>query len=264
MKKYPRYIGESARVEVTMEGAISFKEILLILKKRWKLILLTTLFAASVMGTISYYLLTPIYEASTQILVNQKDSNIQLDSSQMRSSIELINTYSVIIKSPIILEKVIERLDLPQSVEQLDQKITINSKGGSQVFSLTVTDSSPIRAVEISNAVSEIFQHDIRGIMNVDNVNILAKAEIKENPIPVSPVPKLNIAVAMVLGLIVGAGLALLLEYLDNTLRNSHDVEVYLGLPVLGSINKITNEKVKKKSPIQRVEVRALESQIEK
>ncbi|MDP9739945.1 YveK family protein [Peribacillus frigoritolerans] len=226
-----------------MEETISIQDIFKTLKKRWKLIMLLTLIAALVSGSISYFLLTPVYQSSTQILVNQKQSENQLDSIQIKSNIDMINTYSVIIKSPAILEKVIDELELDQSVDQLSQKITINSQENSQVFSLTVQDSNPAKAVEIANTVSSIFQKEIKDIMNVDNVSILAKAEIKENPTPVKPNPLLNIAIAVVVGLMAGIGLAFLLEYLDNTIKDEDDIERLLDLPLLGSIQKISQHK---------------------
>ncbi|MFS0603750.1 YveK family protein [Peribacillus frigoritolerans] len=226
-----------------MEETISINDIFKTLKKRWKLIMLLTLIAALISGTISYFLLTPVYESSTQILVNQKKSENQLDSNQIQSNIDMINTYSVIIKSPAILEMVIDELDLKLSVEQLSGKITINSQENSQVFSLTVQDSNPTQAVEIANTVSSTFQKEIKDIMNVDNVSILAKAEIKENPTPVKPSPLLNIAIAVVLGLMAGIGLAFLLEYMDNTIRDEKDIETLLDLPLLGSIQKISQHK---------------------
>ncbi|MDR4925428.1 Wzz/FepE/Etk N-terminal domain-containing protein [Peribacillus simplex] len=226
-----------------MEETISIKDVFQTLKKRWKLITLLTLIAALISGTISYFLLTPVYQSSTQILVNQKQSKNQLDSTQIQSNIDVINTYSVIIKSPAILEKVIYDLELEQSVDQLSQKITINSQENSQVFSLTVQDSNPSKAVEIANAVSGTFQKEIKDIMNVDNVSILAKAEVKENPTPVKPSPLSNIAIAVVIGLMAGIGLAFLLEYMDNTIRDEKDIETLLDLPILGSIQKISQRK---------------------
>ncbi|WP_347939987.1 Wzz/FepE/Etk N-terminal domain-containing protein [Peribacillus simplex] len=223
-----------------MEETISIKDIFKTLKKRWKLIMLLTLIAALISGTISYFLLTPVYQSSTQILVNQKQSENQLDSNQIQSNIDMINTYSVIIKSPAILEKVNDELKLDQSVEQLSEKITINSQENSQVFSLTVQDSNPTEAVEIANTVSETFQKEIKDIMNVDNVSVLAKAEIKDDPTPVKPDPVLNIAIAVVVGLMAGIGLAFLLEFMDNTIKDEDDIERLLELPILGSIQKIT------------------------
>lgn len=226
-----------------MEETISIQDIFKTLKKRWKLIMLLTLSAALISGSISYFLLTPVYESSTQILVNQKKSENQMDFNQIQSNIDMINTYSVIIKSPAILEKVIDELELDQSVDQLSEKITINSQENSQVFSLTVNDSNPTKAVEIANTVSSTFQKEIKDIMNVDNVSILAKAEIKENPTPVKPNPLINIAIAVVVGLMAGVGLAFLLEYMDNTIRDEKDIETLLDLPLLGSIQKISQHK---------------------
>lgn len=82
-----------------MEETISITDIFKTLKKRWKLIMLLTLIAALISGSLSYFLLTPIYQSSTQILVNQKQSENQLDSTQIRSNIDMINTFSVIIKA---------------------------------------------------------------------------------------------------------------------------------------------------------------------
>ncbi|MGG1573173.1 YveK family protein [Fictibacillus sp. NRS-1165] len=247
-----------------MEETISLKEIFLTLKKRWKLIVLFTVLATVISGLISFYVLTPVYEASSQILVNQKRAKQTVDYNQVQSNVELINTYSVIIKSPAILEKVKSQLDLPQSVNELDQKITVNSQENSQVFSLTVQDTSAAQAANIANTLAETFQKEIKNIMNVDNVTVLSKAAVKEHPTPVKPRPLLNIAIALVFGLMAGVGLAFLLEYLDNTLKTEQEIETLLELPVLASIPKIdfAHGKVLKMNNQQRVGSENFESQI--
>lgn len=229
-----------------MEEIISIKDIFNTLKKRWILIVLITVGAALVSGSISYFVLTPVYQASTQILVNQKDTENQLDVTKLSSNVEIIKTYSVIIKSPAILEKVIDQLDLDQSVTSLSSMMTINSQDNSQVFSLTVENSNPALAVTIANTVSETFQKEIKNIMNIDNVSILAQANLPDNPAPVAPNSLLNIAIAVVVGLMAGIGLAFLLDYLDNTVKDSKELETLLNLPVLGSIRKFDKSTQKK------------------
>ena len=243
-----------------MEETVSLKNIFTTLKKRWLLILFITMTSTLISFIISYFILTPTYEASTQILVNQKNSENQLDVTQLSSNVDLINTYSVIIKSPVILEKVIEKLNIKQSTVELNQKIRVSSEENSQVFSLTVEDNNAARAVEIANEVSETFQKEIQGIMNVDNVNILAKAELEEDPIPVKPNPIINMAIATVLGFMAGVGLVFLLEYLDNTFKDAHEVEAYLGLPVIGSIQEFPEEKGNKSSKAQVLRGETIES----
>jgi Capsular polysaccharide biosynthesis protein len=54
---------------------------------------------------------------------------------------------------------------------------------------------------------------------------------------PVKPNKKLNVLLAFVVGLMAAVGLAFLLEFLDNTIKTSSDVEELLGIPVLGVIS---------------------------
>ena len=69
------------------------------------------------------------------------------------------------------------------------------------------------------------------------NIQTMDKALVPQNP--VSPNKKLNIAIALFLGLMVSVGIVFLLEYLDNTIKTENDVEKYLHLPILGIIPKI-------------------------
>lgn len=228
-----------------MEGTFSLMDIVKTLKKRWNLILLTTLLAGLIGMIVSFYILKPVYEASTQILVNQNSSDAPIDIRLLQGNVDLINTYSVIIKSPAILEKVIDTLNLKQSVAELNENLIIKSQENSQVFTLVVEDREAAEAVKIANAVSEIFQKEIPNIMNVNNVSILAKAELNEKPVPVKPNALLNIAISTAAGLLAGIAFSLVLDLLDNTLRDDKDVAVYLGLPVLGSIKEISKNDIK-------------------
>ncbi|MED3936484.1 YveK family protein [Priestia megaterium] len=223
-----------------MEETISLKELFQTLKKRLWLIALITIIAAIVSAVISFFVITPIYESKTQILVNQTKSDQQLyTGNEVQTNIQLINTYNVIIKSPAILDKVKSELDLDRTVEELNNQVTVISAKDSQVVEISVQDPSPHVAAQIANKTAEVFKTQISKIMKVDNVSILSKAEVKDNVSPVKPQPLLNIAIAIVVGLMVGVGLAFLLEYLDNTIKTEQDIETILDLPVIGAITNI-------------------------
>ena len=78
--------------------------------------------------------------------------------------------------------------------------------------------------------------------MNVDNVAILAEATISDNPTPIKPQPILNMLIGLVVGLMVGVGLAFLLEYMDNTIKTEQDIENLFNVPVLGVIPIVSNK----------------------
>ncbi|QJX64165.1 capsular biosynthesis protein [Niallia circulans] len=224
-----------------MEETISLKELFDTLKKRIVLIISLTLVAMIISGVVSYFIITPEYKSSTQILVNQQDQdNASLyGTNAVQTNIQLIGTYSGIIKSAAILNNVKEDLNLDMSVAELNSKITVENDQGSLLMTLSVTDTNPKLALEIANKTAEVFEKEIKNMMSVDNVKVLPLAEDQENQAPISPNPPLNIVIAAVVGLLIGIGLAFLLEYIDNTVKTEQDIEKLLGLPVLGAITRI-------------------------
>src|SRR5207245_8867644 len=60
---------------------------------------------------------------------------------------------------------------------------------------------------------------------------------------PVRPNVPATIGVAIALGLALVLGLAFLLDYLDNTIKSSEDIESVLGMAFLGLIPKIADDK---------------------
>jgi len=220
-----------------MEETISLQELFQVLKKRAKLIVSITIIAALAMGVFSSFFITPMYQASSQILVNQSESENNLyNSNQVSTNVQLINTYNVIIKSPAVLQTVIRELDLDLTIEELDERISVSSANNSQVMNIDVKDESFLTAANIANKTAQVFKGKIVDIMNVNNVTILSKAQVKGDESPVSPNTLLNVAIALVVGLMAGIGLAFLLEYLDNTFKTEKDIEKHLELPILGVI----------------------------
>lgn len=239
-----------------MEGRdsiLDLKEIVETIKKRIVLILSITLIAVLGSGIVNYFLITPIYETKTEILVNKENNANSINNIDIQTNVNLINTYNVIIKSPRILDLVGDQMGLSEGQKAgLSGKIKVDSVKNSQVISVTVDDSSQARAVLIANTLAEIFCQQIPTIMNINSSNANAKilTPAKENPnaAPIKPNKTFNVAVAFVVGLLVGVGLAMILEYLDNTIKTERDIEKVLELPILGAVPRIQESKSKKKS----------------
>ncbi|WP_404330381.1 YveK family protein [Mesobacillus maritimus] len=227
-----------------MEETISLKELLQTLRKRLALILAITLTAVIISGVVSFFFLTPIYQASTQILVNKKsEDQLYYNSNELQTSMQLINTYQRILTSPRILDIVANELNLDMDGKQLIGKVTVQTDD-SQVMNISVQDENPQQAVDIANTIASVFTKEVIDIFEVDNVSVLWTAEVADAQSPVKPQPMLNIAIALVVGLMAGVGLAFLLEYLDNTVKNEQDVEKVLELPILGVISVIDEAKM--------------------
>lgn len=232
-----------------MEETISLKELFHILKKRLAMILVIAFGAAIVSAIISFFFMTPIYQSSTQILVNQKkQEGAMIQAGEVQTNIQLTNTYKVIIKSPVILDQVNEKLNLNMTAQALAGKINVTNEKDSQVISVTVDDKEPNVSRDIANTTAEVFKSEVAKIMSIDNVTVLSRAEVTENQSPIKPAPMLNVIIAFIVGLMAAIGLAFLLEYLDNTVKKEEDVEKLLGLPVLGIVARMDEETTNLKS----------------
>ncbi len=227
-------------------------ELLAIIRKRVWIILTVTILAGVISAIISYFFMTPIYQASTQILVNNSEKNQEngYRITDIDRDLKLVETYSVIIKSPRIMDLVLQQLGLTTSLDSLTDKVSVSRVKNSQVISITVQDKNHEQAVKIANTIAEVFRQQIFTIMNVDNVQILAIAKIENDLAPVKPKPLINIVIAVFVGMMISTIIVFLLEYFDKYFHSEREVERILRLSVLGSIpvNLESHPRFEKKS----------------
>ncbi|WP_088228899.1 Wzz/FepE/Etk N-terminal domain-containing protein [Desulfosporosinus sp. FKB] len=223
-----------------MEEEIDLRQYWEVLKKRWLIVITIPLIAALTSGIISYFIIKPVYQASTTLIVGKKATEEgaaaaqMLDNNVLLANQQLAKTYATIARSRTVEENVINDLNLTMTVEQLDKLISVDQVNTTEVLEIKVDNTDPKQAASIANAMVSEFSKAVIEIKKVDSVSIVDKAVPPD--IPVKPKKSLNIAIAFVVGLMAAVGMAFLLEYFDNTVKTSQDVETLLGIPVLGVI----------------------------
>ena len=150
------------------EETISLRELFALLKKRLSLILIITVLATVISGVVSYSFLKPVYQASTQILVSQAaaGSIASIAGMSFDNDAKYIETYNVILKSPYILDQVVEELNLKTTAQSLNGDINVTQEGKSQVVSISVQNQNPAEAVLIANEIAKVFQREISKLMH--------------------------------------------------------------------------------------------------
>lgn len=217
------------------EYEIDLLEIFEMLKSRWLLIVSLTCSAIIISGVLSFFVLTPQYETGTTLIVSYKAADSSLmNYNDLQMSQKLAATYSEIVKSERIADIVIEELDLKMMASELNKKISVSQVGSTEILKITVKDEDPQLAALMANKVSQVFQREINKMMEVDNVSTIDVAKVPEHP--VSPNKMMNIAIAGLLGMMVGVGLVFVLAFLDRTYKTPTEVERYLDLPLIGAI----------------------------
>ena len=237
-----------------MEEEISLVELFSILRKHIRIIILTTVFSTLIAFIYTFFVATPKYQSSTEILVSHSTDSTTTSVTQqdINTSIQLINTYSDIIRNDVILDPVIEDLNLSSSTSQLRDNITVQTQNNSQVFSIQVENENPYLASEIANTTAGFFQEKIFEIMNVDNVTIISRATPNVNQ--VAPNNMLNMVIGILLGGMLGIGIVFIYELTDNTVKSVEYIEKTTGWNNLGEVNIFSKNDLIVKTPLPKTQ----------
>lgn len=225
-----------------MEEEISLVELFTILKQKRNTILLLSIFGLLLSGVYTFFLVTPTYESSSRIVVNQTQNTSQsITNTDIQTNLNLINTYQSIIKEPIILENVLATTANNITIGELRNKISVQTEANSLVFGISVKDENPYVAADLANAVANSFEEKIGDILDVQSVTILSEAV--PNLTSVSPNTIMNLVIGLVIGLFSGVGIAFLLEFMDKRVKDAKIIEE-LGWTNLGAVLEMSVSEV--------------------
>ncbi|EOH94895.1 YveK family protein [Enterococcus pallens] len=231
-----------------MEETISLGEIFDILKKRIGMILVSTLAGILIAGAVTFFIITPKYSASTQMIVQSSaaenpNTNLQND---INGNVLLINTYKDMITGDLVIDTARDQLQAENNYsltsEDLRDMIAVEQSQNSQMFQVIATAQHPQEAAVIANKVSQIFQDKAQEVLGVSKVTITSNAQTPTKP--VSPNNKLNLVIGAALGIMLGIGIAFLLELLDKTVKDERFVIETLDLPILGQVTEMNKKEL--------------------
>lgn len=229
------------------EVEIDLREIFAVLLDKLAIIALAAILGAVVAFTYTKLMISPTYQSKTQMYVmnNTSSSNESIKNTDLVSSSYLTKDYMVLAKSNPVLEKVIADLGLDMTTSELSGKISISTPTDTRILTIAVTDTDPMMAKKIADAVREAAKLQIQAVMGMETVNTVEEANLPESAI--GPNVKLNILIGFVLGFIIAVAAVIIRYMLDDTIKAQEDVEKYLGLSVLGLIPELESADSKKK-----------------
>ncbi|MDN0187784.1 Wzz/FepE/Etk N-terminal domain-containing protein [Staphylococcus arlettae] len=173
------------------------------------------------------------YVATTQLLINQKENTHQ-NVQDIQSNIQLINTYSEIVKSPRILGKVAKELKGQYEADEIKNFLNVTNQANTQVLNISIFHNDKEVAEQLANTVANVFKKEIPKIMKVDNVSLLSSATKTGHQ--VAPNVPLNLFIGWASGLLILCIIIFIKEITDKRIKSEQDVYDQMNLPVLGSI----------------------------
>ena len=226
------------------ENTISLQEIAYALKKRWKLIVLITIAATLVSAILSFFVIKPKYEATTKLFIGKQESqdNNAYNNNDVMMYQQLMKTYAQLVKTSDLVTKAVKRADLDynqKDIKGILNNLNATPSAETQILDLSYKGGNPKDVLKLTEAITNEFIAESKELIPNGNVQVIQKPQLPEHP--VSPNKTLNILIAFILGLMVGVGVVLLLEYLDNTFKSREDLEKTLDLPIIGTIPDYNN-----------------------
>lgn len=227
------------------ENTISLQEVAYALKKRWKLIALITIAATLVSAILSFFVIKPQYEATTKLFIGKQETtqeNASYNNNDVMMYQKLMKTYAELVKTSDLVTKAVKSANLDynqKEIKKILNNLSVAPSADTQILDLSYKGENPKEVLKVTEAITNEFISESKELIPNGNIQVIQKAQLPEHP--VSPNKKLNILIAFVLGLMVGVGVVLLLEYLDNTFKSREDLEKTLELPIIGTIPDYDN-----------------------
>jgi len=204
------------------------KAYLQILLRKWWIVVPVFLITL-ISGIVFTYMQTPQYSATTTYLVVPSSSFT--DRSSFASGLDMLGrrdeiatTFAEIASSGRIKKLATDSLSLPSSRDYL---VRSRLRAGTNIIEVIVEGPDPVVVRGLANAVGASLEEFVQGLYEVFALIPLDQAAIPTSPI--RPNIPLNLAVATALGLILGAGLAFLSEYLEAPLISAVSVNILDG-----------------------------------
>ncbi len=227
------------------EMEIDLSELFMTLLAKVPLMAAAGIFAALVVFLTAKFALEPSWQSTTRIYVLAKQDNTMVTYNDLQTGTQLTKDYAELICSRFVLEEVIERLGLGLSYDQLKDNVSVSSPSDTRIIAISVTDSDPVRAMRVANAVREAAAAHIQNVMDIEAVNVVETADlpaVKSGP----AVGKMTM-LGGALGAFAVAAVAVAACLFNDRIRTSEDVERYLNLSTLAVIPLNEGERKKKK-----------------
>lgn len=198
------------------------------IKKYWFIIFILSISIGALNGYKTYTSFVPIYQTSTTLLMHYNRGEGATVSSDFSVGSGVITTLNAMLSSNSM------RTQIQEQVGSANLGSISLSQSDGILMTLTVSHTDPNLAADVANVTANVLLEMVSDMMKDINLSLLDPA-----PTP-SIIGQMNlsksIVIGMIAGIILGVGVALLLEFLDMTIRSPKEVEDILEIPVIAII----------------------------
>ena len=221
---------------------INLRDLLSYFKKHLVLFVVMVLFVVSAGTIYSVFIQKPEYKAQATVILSSDKSKTTIQN-EINANKNLIDTYTEVVKSHRVLDRVRSEMQINDSYEQLVKKVTVASLKDTEIISISVVDLDKYHSYSLANKIADTFTDEISQIYNDKSVNVLDRAVEPQKPYNVDIIKQEAIYAAA--GIILATAVIFLMFYFDRTIKTTEQIEQLFKLPIFGKVRKLETEKQK-------------------
>jgi succinoglycan biosynthesis transport protein ExoP len=221
---------------------VELRQYLRMMRGQWPLIavaLLVCLLSAAFLTRQS----RPIYQSITKLLVLSRSARADPGESYQGELLAKarVRTYADLVTSPTVMQGVIERLQLRDSVGNLQSRVRITIPEDTTLIMVTADAASPWLARATAEAVAEEFSRYVDGLeqARAKSAELLTVTPVQAATLPEGPIGPhhlMDLILGGLAGLALGLAAAVLREVVDGRVRDEADVARLIQAPVFSSV----------------------------
>lgn len=181
----------------------------------------------------------PLYTTYTTIILtksNETQTGTTITQNDILLNQKLVETYSKIIKSKLVLEQVISETGVTYTAEELSENVNVEAYENTEMLKISVTDQDPELAASIANSIAQVFSGEIAKIYQINNISVVDVAvtpeEVSNNTL------KRDLLLALFISIFGTIGVVFVVYYFDDTVKLTDNLEEEIGMPVVAKVFK--------------------------
>ena len=229
------------------EDTIDLMEIFRALRKRWYWIILAAVVFGAAFGAYGKFLVKDAFQAEASMCII--DSNKEVSMSDVQLGSALTGDYEGIIKSRVVLNKVIENLKLDLTYKQLYNMVSVENPDSTRILKIYVTALMAPEAVDIANEILSVSIGEIPHVLGSSTPTVLDQAD----ELFVENTRRSVVSYALIgvlAGIVIACGIVAVSVITNTSIKSEEDIQKCSGLSVLGAIPDYKGGKKKKKTKV--------------
>ncbi|EOU1702920.1 YveK family protein [Clostridium perfringens] len=214
------------------EKTLDIQEVLYALKKRYKIIIIIILLPI-LFSAYKAYKMKPSYQSKVKFFIGKEGIKGTYSVGELEEYKKMVGAYVEIFNNEDVVSKLLKKanIDLPANYVRSGLSF-IPSNGSIPTLEISYVSYNKEEVEKIINVMTNEFKSTVGEYIVNSNIEILDYPKSKT----IIPNKKKVVLLGGVIGLVLSLGAVLILDYLDNSIKNKKELEKILPIPVIGEI----------------------------